>query len=547
MRVRGFFALMVVSGGSWAVSGQNTPPKPRPVAPQSTEQPDPAQLPVTPVQRRDQEIREFDPLDTSEEDGKKPSNSDRDSGKASQRDDAPIPGSIAATEKENAPRPSGPRVDGDSNNGSDAPVQEYTGPAVLSRSYAVNRPLIPQQLKWQESAGVSSIYDTGLNRSLPSGVRSGNDGGAAGAQLTWSFVGRHYFRRDQVGVDYHGDYSHYNGGVYDGMNNSMTMDYTHVLSRRVSLSLAGTGSIFAQNYVLQNPSIGPDTSVANINLASSPNIQIFDNGTRQFTSQADITFQKTSRLSFNFGGAYFGISRDSPQLLGVSGRQAHGDVTYRLTRKTTIGASYSFGWYLYPHGAGNSNTNTYGLIYSYALNRTLQFRLRAGISNIESLGLQSVPIDPAVAALIGVSTGIIDAYHTNRTSDISAQIIKDFRRNRTATIAFAQGVSPGNGLFQTSKQQSISARFSAKLFRVWSLEMGVGRDSLSAVTQSLGKYQSESARIGFSRTYRRGLTLDFAGDFRHFDVGNLNSALRNQLRVTSGVTWRPGEGRLWPF
>ena len=39
----------------------------------------------------------------------------------------------------------------------DEPVQEYTGPAVLSRSYSVTRPLIPQQLKWTETLGISTV------------------------------------------------------------------------------------------------------------------------------------------------------------------------------------------------------------------------------------------------------------------------------------------------------------------------------------------------------------------------------------------------------
>jgi hypothetical protein len=499
---------------------------------------------MTPVEERQNQIREFDPLDRSEEEKRNQAKTDREIENRRQQEQNPTPGSLAAAERNSAKPVSGPQViDG----GTDTPLQEYSGPAVLSRSYSINRPLIPQQLKWQESAGLNTIYDTGLAQSSPSGGLAPNPGGSAGAQLTWSFAGRHYFRRDQVGVNYGGNYSHYNAGQYDGMNNSITMDYTHVVSRRLSLTLSGTGSIYSQNYVLENRSLGPDTSIANINLASSPNIQIFDNGTRQFSSQADVTWQKTSRLSFNFGGAFFGISRNAPELLGVSGRQGHGDITYRFTRKTTFGVSYSYSWYLYPQGVGNSDTNSTGLIYSYAANRTLQLRLRAGVSRVESLGLQAVPIDPAIAALIGTSTGIIDAYLTHWASDISAQIIKDFRSGRTATIAYAQGISPGNGLFQTSKQESISANMGAKLFRTWSFQAAVGKDRLAAVTQNLGRYESESARIAFSRTYRLGIALSFSADFRHFSVEKLNSGTRNQVRFSSGLTWSPAPGRLWPF
>jgi hypothetical protein len=398
-------------------------------------------------------------------------------------------------------------------------------------------------LNWQETVGLSAIYDTGITSP---GGSAGSGGGNAATELTWSFGGRKFIRRDQIGVRYLGNYSHYSGGQYSGMNNTMTVDYMHALSRRVAVTLSGTGSIFAQNYALENPTIGPETSIANINLSSSPNIQIFDSGTKQFSAQADITWHKSARLSFNAGLSDFAISRNAPGLLGVSGRQANGDVNYRITRKTTIGASYSFSWYLYPHGFGNSDTNSAGLIYSYALNRTIQLRMRVGLSRVESLGLQVVPINPAVALLIGTPVGIIDAYRTNRGTDISAQLVKDFRGGRTASIAYAQGVSPGNGVFQTSKQESITGTVSTKLLRIYSLQLGLGRDSLTAITQTLAGYHSENARISVSRSLRRRVSLNFSADYRHFSAGDL-TPLRNQLRISSGLTWSPAEGRLWPF
>jgi hypothetical protein len=316
------------------------------------------------------------------------------------------------------------------------------------------------------------------------------------------------------------------------------------VSRRISLTLSGSGSIFSQNYVLSTPTLGPDT--ADINLASSPNIQIFDNGAKQFASNVDVTWQKTARLSFNLGGGYFGISRDSPALQGATGQQARGDTSYRLTRQTTIGAYYSFSHYLYPHGSGNSGTNTFGAIYSYAFSKSMQIRVREGVSRIETLGLQTVQIDPAIAALLGASTGIVDTYTKIWTSDISAQLIKDFRGGKTAFISYARGVSPGNGVFQTSRQESIGTGLNATILRRYSAALSIGRDTLSAVTQNLGNYQSEYGRISLSRNFRGGITANFTGEFRHFDILNFAS-VRNQVRISTGVTWSPVEGRLWPF
>jgi hypothetical protein len=546
MRI-GVCALLAISACGGFVFAQTAAP-PLPQGGTTPDQPDSSQSPLTPVQQRDQQIRQFDPLDRSDSESqaakdRDKAKSERDADERRKQDETPTPGSIAASEQ-NSARRSGPQVVEDEDSG--APVQEYTGPAVLSRSYSISQPLIPEQLKWQESVGLSSVYDSGIVRQVNADGSLGAAGTLIGSMVNWSLTGRHYFRRDQVSVSYSGNLSNYSGpSGYSGGNNSIAVTYSHVLSRRLTLNLSGSGSILSQNYVLENQPVGPET-IANINLSSSPNIQIYDTGTKQFSSAADLTWQKTSRLSFSVGTTYFGIERDSPLLLGMTGQQARGDVNYRLTRKTTIGSYYSFSHYLYPHGFGNSDINTYGLIYSYAFNRTTQFRFRGGLSNVESLGLQTVAINPVIAELLGVGSGLIDAYTTYRTSDFSVQFVKDFRGGTTASLAYARGISPGNGVFQTSQQQSVSANLTTRVFRTYSFQAALGQDTLASVSQNLGKYQSEYGRITLSRRYRRGIGLSLALEYRYFDVASLGY-LRNQLRITSGVTWSPGTGRLWPF
>jgi hypothetical protein len=267
---------------------------------------------------------------------------------------------------------------------------------------------------------------------------------------------------------------------------------------------------------------------------------------KEFTTQADVTWQKTARLSFNVGTSFFGISRNNPQLLGVTGRQAKGDVSFRVTHQMTIGASYSFSDYLFPHGFGQSNTNTYGGIFSYAFNRTTQFRFRGGISTVQSLGLETVVINPAVAALLGVPTGVIDASNSFKAQNFSVQFIKDFRNGSTATLAYASGITPGNGVFETSQQESISGIITFKVFRDYSFSVAGGQDKLTSPALVTGKYQSEYGRLSLARTFRRGIGLTLLAEFRHFDI-DVSGFVDNQVRITSGFTWSPATGRLWPF
>ena len=430
------------------------------------------------------------------------------------------------------------------------PVQEYNGPAVLSRSYSVSRPLIPRQVKWAESVGVALSYSSGAletvnaNGTLSSPV-------LLGTMVNWSISGRHYFRHDQIGVNYTGNYSQYAAGPtgYNGTNNTLAVDYTHFLGRRVSLNVTGVGLILSQNFALDNATVGPDTTVANINLASSPNIQITDYGVKQFSTQIDVTWQKSSRLSFDGGVSYFAVVRDGPGLLGMTGEQGRGDMNYRLTRQMTVGAYYSYSYYLFPTGFGTTDTNTVGGIFSYAFTSTMQVRLRGGVSYVNSREFQRVTIAPEIAVLLGQGSGLVDAYTKIATSDISAQFVKDFRGGKTASVAYAHGISPGNEYFQASQQQSMSATFGMRLFRRYTLQAGVGRDTLTAVgvpLAVLGSYASEYGRISLARTLPRGVSLNFGAEFRHYLVSD-SAILENQLRLTSGLTWGPPGGKLWPF
>ena len=356
-----------------------------------------------------------------------------------------------------------------------------------------------------------------------------------------------------IAVNYTGSFTNYSGtGGLTGANNAVALDYSHVLSRRLTLNVTAVGSVLSQNYALDNANPGPETdSVANINLSSSPNIQITDSGTKQYSTQIDVTFQQSARLSFDGGVSYFGIVRDAAGLLGMTGEQGRGDMNYRLTRQMTVGAYYSYSYYIFPRGFGTTDTNTAGGIFSVCI-----YQYDAGAAAGRSIlrGQPGISASDDTSGHRGASWTRFGAGRRihqsgNGNSDISAQFVKDFRGGKTASVAYAHGVSPGNGVFQTSEQQSMSATFGMSLFRTYKLQVGAGRDSLTAVgvlTAELGNYSSEYGRVALSRSFSRGVALNFGVEFRHYLVSD-SAILENQLRLTSGLTWGPPGGKLWPF
>jgi hypothetical protein len=506
------------------------------------------QRPLTPEELRKKQIDAYDPL------AKDSVPSDPDGGQAPKQDappagiQKPLPGSLAESNAESNLRPEGPQIlDGDSGGAG----QQYNGPAVLSRSYTLTRPMTAKQVKWSWTVTGGQSYTVGLISGAALTTAATTTTGTIpnvssyGALASFALHGRHSWRHDEVGVDYSVNYNKYaSANAYNGSNQTLNLDYTHFFTAHLAVHIVESASILSQNGTLINPLTEPGVSIANVNLAASPTVQPLDSTTRQTTTQISLTWQKTARLSFSYQGGVFGLDRTGTQLTGDSGYQAQTDVNYRLTRKATVGVYYSYVTYVFSHHFSDSDTNTAGLIYSYAFGKSMQLRSRVGISRVENTGFTEVAIAPAIAALVGQGFGIVDSYSRHYTSDISGQFIKDFGGKRTANISYAHGVAPGNGAILTSTQQVVSASYSMLLWRRYTVSAGLGQSTLSATLATNAKTVSDYANVTFSRLLPHNLTANLAFNYRTYTYTGVAN-FQPQYVISSTVSWGPGEGKLW--
>src|SRR6185369_7589668 len=129
----------------------------------------------------------------------------------------------------------------------------------------------------------------------------------------------------------------------------------------------------------------------------------FDNRTYYVSSQADLTFQKTARLSFNLGGDQFLARYRAAGLVGVNGLGAHGDLQYRLSRRSTIGAAYTFQHFTYAGQFGGADAHTVDGTYACALSSRVEFSGSFGAARVEQKFIHSVPVNPIIASLFNVT------------------------------------------------------------------------------------------------------------------------------------------------
>ncbi len=201
----------------------------------------------------------------------------------------------------------------------------YSGPAVLTRSYiSLSRPMEATPIKWAGSLGFSYSWTDGQAPAVVNGVSGFVSAKSSSAALNWNLGGRHRWKRDQIGLSYTGNTSKYwaqnQFSNLSGVNNSLNLDYSHIFSRRFQFHLVESGQELSQNYPLENPALQPGSSVANINLATSPSIQLLNNKVRQSSTQAGVTYRQTARLSYDGSATYFIIWRDCARTHRHAGR-----------------------------------------------------------------------------------------------------------------------------------------------------------------------------------------------------------------------------------
>jgi hypothetical protein len=183
--------------------------------------------------------------------------------------------------------------------------------------------------------------------------------------------------------------------------------------------------------------------------------------------------------------------------------------------------------------------HTVGLNYAVRLGRSWEFSLRGGGTRVESLGLVQVQIDPAVAAIIGVSSGTEVYYRINYVPSGGAQLFHSFHHS-TASLSYTRGVTPGNGIYLTSQGESAAANYSYNSTRRWSAGLGSSYDSYNSLTRTMGKYESYGGNVGGGYRILGSVYMTARIDYRHYQIES-QTYRHSRCSSSVGLAFSPGE------
>jgi len=421
---------------------------------------------------------------------------------------------------------------------------QYAGPAILSRGEAPSA-MIGPQVSFRPFLEVNGVYNTGLSSVSVDSQGNVANQSSTGIQIVGGISGSHSWRHTTIGLSYRGDYSHYFGNSqFDTSDHTLLLGIKHQFTRHISLSLNNSFGIINRDYGLLSTisqAVPFDPSQSYI-----PTTDFFDNRTIFAASQANLVIQRSTRLSFSLGGGIFVNRRASSALYGVTGLTANGDVQYRLSKRATAGANYSFTHYGFTGLINSTVQHTVSGTLAYQLSRFWEFSGYAGIYRVETKFVQNVPVDPAIAAIIGITESSEVVYDVRYGPNAGARLSRTFR---TGVLygTVSNGITPGNGLFLTSVTTSESGGYTYTGLRRWSIGADMSHQQSTSIGNVIGKYGGISGGLNAAR--RIVSSINMVAGVTAFKYDSSVFTKYNQVIYSAhlGLGWTPGDLplRIW--
>jgi hypothetical protein len=379
-------------------------------------------------------------------------------------------------------------------------LAQYGGPAILTRGEAPAT-MTSQDVQFRPFVEVLGIYNTGLAGVTLNQSDTLAHSASPGVNLSWGVSGSKGWRRTKIGLDYRGGVNHYlHQTYYDSTSQNLMLGFQEQVTRHSYVNLREGAGIFSQSpglFGLQ-PSVPFDPSTTYI-----PTTNYFDNRTYYLSTQLDWMVQKTARLSFDFGGENFLVRRRSRALYGTTAFGARGDVQYRLTRRTTIGAAYFYDRFRYTRIFGSTDAHIVAATIARALTPHTEISGYFGAGRVESKFIETVPVDPVIGALLGISSAAKVAHSIQYTPMMSMRLARTFSQG-VAYVSAGHSITPGNGLFLTSTATSVLGGYTYTGVRRWSFNWST--EYMQSTALNLGAlYNTLSGNMSLSRALGRSL------------------------------------------
>jgi hypothetical protein len=340
-------------------------------------------------------------------------------------------------------------------------------------------------------------------------ISNGVMGGGFGYLLGGGVQAFHRFRDSVFSVSYNAGYTDYHSAAYSsGFNQHLSLVYSKRLSSRWNIAFVEAGGTFRYGvgYSQQPDSATP--AVANP----------FSPVTRYFSSAVSLTYRQSARLSYVMAGDFYLARYSYPGAIGSTGGGGSASMVYRLTERTNVGGTYSHSNFTYQHDAGQSRIDSAHFNFTHQFAQYWTVSADAGFSRSDSAGFIRIPVTIILNGqqVTGYEVG---PYQLTRTTpSVRGSLTRRFR-STMATVSAGQGVTPGNGVYLTSRNQYLTGTVSYSM-RKSNISASGGYFHLSSLANTISSSYSTAS---FGVSYGYPLTRHIAANVRYdyYRYGNL--------------------------
>jgi len=410
------------------------------------------------------------------------------------------------------------------------------GPEILGRSGPMAGMMGTSAVPINIQAALNAVYDSSL---LSYNVEEGGafrPRSSTGFEAVIGASGRKIFRRSFIGLNYGGNYGRYAGNaVFNGTNHQLNLAMGTQFSRRLQLvTQTGAGT---SNRFIGGPSV---FQTSEFEFLAAPVGELFDARSYFLGNSTSLIYTKNSRQSFRATGTGTTVRRRARGLADMRGYGASGDWVYRVSRRTSMGVSYTFNHFDFEKVFGESDVQTLGWHFARQIGREWSFAGGLTGARQSTVGVRSFELDPVLAAILGRGIGNEVFETDNLVYGYSATLT---RRVRQANFrGFAQrGINAGNGFFLTSLTQSFGLAYSQTFGRNLAASASVDHTEMSSLGFTAGSFTGWNAGAGVTYKLTESVGVNCRYDFRSFDLQQTTFG-RTGYRITAGLTYFPQRG-----
>lgn len=413
---------------------------------------------------------------------------------------------------------------------------DYDGPSILGRGGISAGRHGTESVPIHVQASLNGTYDSSLLGYSVDNRGGFTPGGSFGADLGLGASGRKQWRRTYLGLDYGGNISHYFGNsFYNGTNHQLNLGIGTRLGQKFQLSsqvAAGTSNRF-----LGGPSVFQSSE---FEFLTAPVGELFDARSYFLGNTTSLLYSLNRRNSVRFSGTASTVRRKGRSLVDMRSYGASLDWVYRLSRRTSVGFSYTFSHYDFEKVFGDTDVHIVGAHASRKIGRDWGVEGSLTLAKQSTVGVRSFALDPVLSAILGRNSGF-EVFETNNL--LAGGSIGVNRTIRRSTVGFnaQRGVTPGNGYFLTSINESIGGSASHNFSRDLSLTATVSYSKLVSLGFASGAYTGWNAGAGVTYKLTESIGVNARYDYRMFDLAQTTFG-RTGNRISAGITYFPKQG-----